>query len=109
MKVYHRPDVDYLSIDFRDEVEDRSFFQDGMIVRMDKNGNVIGLDITDSSKVFAGSQDEQMTLAEACSFLGISESTMRRKVREKAIKFTKPNGKDFRFRRKDILKLKRAS
>ncbi len=106
MKVYHRPDVDYISIDFKDEIEARSFFKDGMIVRLDKSSNVIGLDITDSSKLFLSG--DTITLAEACQLLGISESTMRRKVKEKKIKFTKPNGKDFRFKKKDVLKLKTA-
>jgi excisionase family DNA binding protein len=103
MKVIHRPDIDYLSIEFKDEAEARSYLKDGVIVREDKKGNVIGIDIVDSSKVF-GSK-ETLTLQEACQLLGILEATMRRRIREGKIKFTKPNGKDYRFKRADIIKL----
>ncbi len=103
MKVTHKPDVDFLSIDFKDSVEAKSVYQDGIIVRYDSKGHVIGIDITDASKFFGGS--ETMTLQEACEFLGVSESTMRRRIRAGKVKFTKPNGKDFRFKKSDILKL----
>lgn len=46
-----------------------------------------------------------MTLQEACEFLGISESTMRRRIQEGKVKFTRPNGKDYRFKKSDILGL----
>ena len=36
MKVYHDPRVDYLSIDFKDEVEAKSVYKDGIMVRYDK-------------------------------------------------------------------------
>ena len=52
MKVVHKPDIDYVSIEFKDEVEAKTVFQDGLIVRFDKKGQVIGLDITDSSVFF---------------------------------------------------------
>lgn len=103
MKVIHRPDIDYLSIDFKDEIESRSYVKNGILIREDKKGNVIGIDILDSSKIF-GDKDV-ITLQEACAILHISESTLRRKIKEGKIKYTKPNGKDFRFKKKDILKL----
>ncbi len=87
MKIYHNSDVDYLSIDFKDEVESKSEYKDGIIVRYDKKGHVIGIDITDSMKLFSSS--DHMTLQEACEFLGISESTMRRRIRAGKIKFIK--------------------
>lgn len=102
MKIIHRPEIDYVSIDFKDEVESKSYFQNGVIVRLDAKANVIGLDITDSSQFFSG--DEELTLKEACALLGVSESTLRRRIRDGKIKYRKPNGKDYRFKRKDILK-----
>ena len=53
MKIYHHSDVDYLSIDFKDEVESKSEYKDGIIVRYDNKGHVIGIDITDSMKLFS--------------------------------------------------------
>lgn len=103
MKVIHRTDIDYLSIDFKDEIEAKSYFQDGIIVRENKKGEVIGIDITDSTQLLMSTQ--YLNLQDACKLLGISESTMRRKIREGKIKYTKPNNKDFRFKKKDILKL----
>ena len=102
MKVYHDSDVDYLSIDFTKEIEAKSEYKDGIIVRYDKKGNVIGLDITDSMKLFASS--DLMTLQEACAFLGISESTMRRRIKDGKIKYTK-EGKDYRFKKSEVIKL----
>ncbi len=52
-------------------------------------------------KLFASS--DLMTLQEACVFLGISESTMRRRIRDGKIKFTK-EGKDYRFKKSEIIK-----
>ncbi len=103
MKIYHRPDLDYISIDFKDEVEAKSYYENGVIVREDKKGHVIGIDITDSSKVF--NHTDTISLQEACSLLQISESTMRRYIKLGKVKFKKPNGKDFRFKRSDILKM----
>ncbi|MCB0390104.1 MAG: excisionase family DNA-binding protein [Bdellovibrionales bacterium] len=103
MKLTHNPDVDYVSIDFKNEVEAKSVFENGIIIRYDKKGHVIGIDITDSSQFFSG--NDLMTLQEACEFLGISESTMRRRIRDGKIKFTKPNGKDYCFKKADILGL----
>ena len=103
MKVCHRPEIDFVSIDFKDKVESKSFFQDGIIVRLDEKGNIIGLDITDSSQFFAGT--DKIGLREACDLLGISESTMRRRIKAKQIPYTKPNGKDYQFKKSDILKL----
>lgn len=103
MKIIHRPEIDYLSIEFKEGSESRSYLQGGVIVREDRHGNVLGIDILDSSKVF-GNKDT-LTLQEACQVLGISEATMRRRIKEGKIKGTKPNGKDYRFKRADILKL----
>ena len=102
MKIHHDSEIDYLSIDFSDEIEAKSEYKDGIIVRYNKKGNVIGLDITDSMKLFASS--DLMTLQEACAFLGISESTMRRRIRDKKVKFTK-DGKDYRFKKSEIIQL----
>lgn len=102
MKKYHDPKTDFLSIDFTDEVEEKSVYQDGIIIRYNKKGNVIGIDITDSTKVLTS--PELLNLKEACSFLDISESTMRRKIRNNEIKFIK-KGKEYRFKRSDLLKI----
>lgn len=102
MKVYHDSQIDYLSIDFTDEVEAKSVYKDGIVVRYDKKGHVIGVDITDSMRLFASS--DMMTLQEACAFLGISESTMRRKIRDGKVKFFK-QGKDYRFKKSVIINL----
>jgi len=103
MKIIHKPDIDYISIDFKEGVEARSKFQDGIILRFDSKGNVLGIDITDSSEFFSGS--DTMSLQEACQFLGISESTMRRRIKERKIRYSKPNGKDYCFKKSEILKL----
>jgi excisionase family DNA binding protein len=102
MKIYHDAEIDHLSIDFLDEVEAKTVYENGIIVRYNKKGNVIGIDITDSIKLFTSS--ELMTLQEACTFLGISESTMRRRIKEGKVKFSK-KGKDYRFKKVDIIKL----
>ncbi len=102
MKIIHKPELDYLSIDFKDEIEAKSVFQDGVIVRFDKKGNVIGIDITDSTLFLA---TQLLTMREACDLLGISESTMRRRIKEGKIKFQKPSGKDYRFNKADLLKM----
>lgn len=102
MRIHHDAEIDYLSIDFTDEVESKSVYKDGVIVRYDKKGHVIGIDITDSMKLFASS--DLMTLQEACEFLGISESTMRRRIRDGKVKYTR-EGKDYRFKKSEIIKL----
>ncbi len=102
MKVHHDSSIDYLSIDFADEVEARSVYEDGIIVRYDKKGHVIGIDITDSMRLFASS--DLMTLQQVCDFLGVSESTIRRKIRSKKIKFVK-EGNQYRFRKSDVIGL----
>jgi excisionase family DNA binding protein len=102
MKIHHDSEIDYLSIDFTDEVESKSIYKDGVIIRYDKKGHVIGIDITDSMKLFASS--DLMTLQEACAFLGISESTMRRRIKDGKVKYTK-EGKDYRFKKSEIIKL----
>lgn len=102
MKIHHDTEIDYLSIDFSDEIEAKSEYKDGIIVRYNKKGSVIGIDITDSMKLFASS--DIMTLQEACEFLGISESTMRRRIRDGKVSYTK-EGKDYRFKKSDIIKL----
>jgi len=80
----------------------KSTYQDGIIVRYNKKGHVIGIDITDSMKLFSSS--DLMTLQEACEFLGISESTLRRRIRDGKVKYTK-EGKDYRFKKSEIIKL----
>ncbi len=102
MKIHHDSDIDFLSIDFTDEIEAKSQFKDGIIIRYNSKGHVIGIDITDSMKLFASS--DLMTLQEACVFLGISESTMRRKIKAQKVKFIK-EGKDYRFKKSEIIKL----
>ena len=77
MKVHHDISIDYLSIDFTDDVEAKSVYEDGIIVRYNKKGHVIGINITDSMKLFASS--DLMTLQQVCEFLDVSESTIRRK------------------------------
>ena len=102
MKIHHNADIDYLSIDFSDEIEASSRYEDGIIIRFDKKGNVIGIDITDSMKLFSSS--DLMTLQEACQFLNISESTMRRKIRARQVEFTK-EGNHYRFKKSEIIRL----
>ena len=72
-------------------------------MRLDAKGHVLGIDITDSSKFFSG--DGEIDMKEACALLGISESTMRRRIKEGRIRCRKPNRKDYRFKRRDILKV----
>ncbi|MBC7693784.1 MAG: helix-turn-helix domain-containing protein [Methylotenera sp.] len=102
MKIIHQPEIDSVSIDFKDGIEAKSYLENGVIVRLDAKGNVIGLDITDSSQFF--SSNDEIDLKEACALLGVSESTLRRRIREGKIKYRKPNGKDYRFKRKDIIR-----
>ena len=52
MKVRHDAALDYLTIDFVDEIEAKSIYEDGVIIRYGKSGNVIGIDITDSMALF---------------------------------------------------------
>ncbi len=103
LKVFHDPESDYVSIDFKTGVEAKSYYQKGVIVRLDKTGQVLGIDITDSSNFFSG--QDTLTLQEAIQLLKISDSTMRRKISEGQIKFKKPNGKDYVFKKADVLKL----
>lgn len=102
MRVHHDTSIDYLSIDFTDEVEAKSVYEDGVIVRYNKKGHVIGIDITDSMKLFASS--DLMTLQQVCEFLGVSESTIRRKIRAKKIKYIK-EGNHYRFKKADVIGL----
>ncbi len=102
MKVHHDESIDYLSIDFTDGIEAKTVYEDGIIVRYDKKGHVIGIDITDSMKLFATS--DLMTLQQVCDFLGVSESTIRRKIRANKIKYIK-EGNQYRFRKSDVISL----
>jgi excisionase family DNA binding protein len=102
MKIYHDAAIDFLSIDFTDDVEEKSVYEDGIIVRYNRSGHVIGIDITDSLKLFAGS--ELLTLRQVCEFLGVSESTIRRRIRNNKIKFIK-EGNQYRFKKSDIIGL----
>lgn len=99
MKIIHRPDIDFLSIDFKDEVEKKSIYKNGIILRLDSKGNVIGIDFTDSSKMF--SKKNKLNFKEACKFLDISESTLRRMIRDKKIPFKKIGGRYY-FLLKDL-------
>jgi excisionase family DNA binding protein len=45
---------------------------------------------------------------ELVRILGFSESTMRRLIKNKKIKFTKPNGKDYQFKKSDLILFKKA-
>ena len=100
MKIHHDAARDYLSIDFFEQVEARSVYTDGIIVRYDKAGHVIGVDITDSMRLFG--ESDLMTLREVCEFLGVSESTVRRKIKGKKIRYTM-KGNRYRFRKSDVL------
>jgi len=53
-------------------------------------------------KLFASS--DLMTLQEACAFLGISESAMRRRIKDGKVRFLK-KGKDYRFKKSDIIQM----
>ena len=102
MKIHHDATLDYLTIDFAEQIEARSVYEDGIIVRYDEAGHVIGIDITDSMRLFRGS--DFMTLQEVCDFLGVSESTIRRRVRNNKIKHIK-EGNRYRFHKSDIINL----
>jgi len=104
LNITHNSELDYLSIDFESGIEAKSYHKDGVIVRLDKKGHVLGIDITDSTAFF--NQDTSITLQEACSLLNLSESTLRRKIKEGFLPYKKPNGKDYRLKRSDVLKLK---
>ncbi len=106
MKIIYRPEIDYLSIDFKEQVEAKSVFQDGIIVRYDKKNQVIGLDITDSMNLFFKGNSSLLSMKEACKFLGVSESTIRRKVKQGILPYSKPNKKDFCFKKEDLVTLK---
>lgn len=103
LQIKHDPEIDYVSINFSEGIEAKSTYQKGMILRFDKKGNVLGLDITNSSNFFAG--QDTINLQDACQLLHLSESTLRRKAKEGIIPFKKPNGKDYRFKKSDILKM----
>lgn len=101
MKIVHYPDIDYVSIDFKKEVEAKAILKEGIIVRLDKKGHVLGIDITNSSHFF--SKDEELTMKEACELLGISQSTLKRRIKQGRIKYVRPNGKSLRFKKADLL------
>ena len=105
MKVHHNTALDYLTIDFADEIEAKSIHQDGVIVRYSASGNVVGIDITDSMRLF--SHSDLMTLQQVCNYLGVSESTIRRRIRARKIKCIK-EGNRYRFKKADIIKEPRA-
>lgn len=107
MKIYHRPELDYLSIDFSEELEAKTSYKDGVIVRYNKKGNVIGIDITDSLHFFMS--DDTVDMKQAVKILEISESTMRRLIKSNKIKAVKPNGKDYRFKKSDLILFKKAA
>ena len=45
MKIHHDSRRDWLTIDFAEDLEARSVYNDCMIVRYDKAGHMIGIDI----------------------------------------------------------------
>lgn len=102
MNVYHDTALDYLTIDFADEIEAKSVYENGIIVRYGKSGNVVGIDITDSMRLL--SKSNLMSLREVCDYLGVSESTLRRRIRAKKIKHFK-EGNRYRFKKADIINL----
>lgn len=102
MKVHHDTALDYLTIDFADEIEAKSVYENGIIVRYGKSGNVVGIDITDSMRLF--SKSNLMSLREVCDYLGVSESTLRRRIRAKKIRHFK-EGNRYRFKKADIINL----
>ena len=102
MKVHHDSARDYLAIDFSDEVEAKAVHEDGIIVRYNESGGVIGIDIVDSTRLFASS--DLMTLQDVRRYLNVSESTIRRRIRNRKIRYTK-EGNRYRFRRDDVIKL----
>ena len=102
MKVHHDTARDYVTIDFTDEVEAKAVYEDGIIVRYDKSGGVIGIDIVDSMKLFTSS--DLWTLQDVCRYLNVSESTIRRRIKNKQINYTK-EGNRYRFKRADVMKL----
>ena len=104
MKVHHDAGLDYLTIDFADEIEAKSIYENGIIVRYGESGNVVGIDITDSMKLF--SKSDLMSLREVCDYLGVSESTIRRRVRAGKIKHVK-EGNRYCFRKADIINMPR--
>ena len=101
MKVSHNKALDYLTIDFADEIEAKSVYENGIIVRYGKSGNVVGIDITDSMRLL---RSDLMSLREVCDYLGVSESTVRRRIRAKKIKHIK-EGNRYRFKKADIINL----
>ena len=103
MKITHDPEIDYLSINFKEGIEARSYFEKGMIIREDENGNVLGLDITDSSKLLFN--ETSVGLKEACQILNISESTIRRRIKNGNVKYTK-KGNRYSFKRSALAAIK---
>ncbi len=106
MKIYHRPELDYLSIQLSDEIESKVVYQDGIIIKYNKKGAVIGLDITNSLQFFLS--NETVEMKDAVKILSVSESTIRRLIKAKKISATKPNGKDFRFNKNELIKYRKA-
>ena len=102
MKVHHDAARDYVTIDFTDEVEAKAVYEDGIIVRYDKSGGVIGIDIVDSTKLFTSS--DLWALQDVCRYLNVSESTIRRRIKNKQINYTK-EGNRYRFKRADVVRL----
>jgi len=101
-KIYYK-DADYMAILFKDEVESKSYVEDGVVIREDQNGNILGIDILNFSQMLASSP--YLSLKEAASFLKISESTIRRYIKEGRLKASQPNGREYRINRSDLLKL----
>jgi excisionase family DNA binding protein len=105
MKVYHDASIDFTSIEFREGVEAKSYMENGIIVREDEDGKILGIDITDSTNFFLS--EEVLTFKEACRFLGISESTLRRRIKAGKVPYKKKNRNFYRFNKKDLMKIKK--
>ena len=68
MKIYHRPELDYLSLEFSTEPEVKTSYENGIIVRYDKKGHVVGIDITDSMNFFLS--NDTVDMKQAVKILG---------------------------------------
>ena len=101
-KIYYK-DADYMAILFKDELESRSYVEDGIVIREDKKGNILGIDILNYSKTLQ--ESPYLSLKEASDFLQISESTLRRYIKQGKLKASQPNGREYRINKNELLKL----
>jgi len=59
MKISHDSEIDYLSIDFSDEIEAKSEYKDGIIARYNKKGNIIGIEAPLWSETVSNRQEAE--------------------------------------------------